>query len=936
MLVILGIAGALLGALFGEGGGLVIGAGLGMLLGWAIKREQRRAAFLEGRAGAAKQRPTVEAELAELKGRVERLERALFELRSQGAPAQTEPTAAPSPQPEQSQVETQETFEQRSALQPAPTATPPTDKQPTPEQVPSAQLPSEPFPPEPSYERSPEPVPPRQVPEPAIGDRTLEALRSFLFGGNTVVRIGILVLTVGIGLLAKYAAEHAILPVEVRLAFAASLGIALIVLGYRLRARRGYGSALSGGGIAALYLVTFFAYYAYQLVPAPLTMGLLVAIALFSAVLAVAQDAQELAVFGAIGGFLAPVLASRGGGSHIALFSYYALLNAQISGTALFRSWRFLNWTGFLFTFGIAATWGTLRYEPAHMASAGGFLALFFAFYLANGTLFALKQSGDRRGIIDTTLTFGTPLATLIFAGGLFRLEHLYLALACVLLSAAYLLLSWRLLSRREDALRPLAQAYLAIGIGVATLAVPFGLSNALATALAWTVEACGLLWVGLTQARLRARVFGYLLYVAALAALLQRLDHAGDAAGALFCALIAIGFGFGAAHVARRRDRVHDVEQVIGHALLGTGLLLWRAALHFVTSPSITPYPVHDLALLTLAAASVFALDLVGAAWPFSAARAVARFALPYFLLSLLPALDTETHLFAGFAWIGWSLAVGAAYLVLSRQREVLDAAPRLRDALHASGGWLVAGLAVAEMVGLTKNVLSLSEGFTIAFSLGGALAACTLALRGLPRWPVAAYPRAYLRGAALPIAVLVCLTLLLVQFESDGSAAPLPYFPLLNPLDLVQAFALVLLLFLGREALDRSARSRRFTTGLIVLATFVALNGTVVRTVHHWLGTPFERFSIPDDSTVQSGFSILWTALSLIAMFVAHRRGLRGVWIGGATLLGVVVVKLFASDLDNLGSIAKIITFLAVGVLLLLIGYVAPVPPKPREEKS
>jgi len=45
---------------------------------------------------------------------------------------------------------------------------------------------------------------------------------------------------------------------------------------------------------------------------------------------------------------------------------------------------------------------------------------------------------------------------------------------------------------------------------------------------------------------------------------------------------------------------------------------------------------------------------------------------------------------------------------------------------------------------------------------------------------------------------------------------------------------------------------------------------------------------------------------------------------------------VKLFASDLDKLGSIAKIITFLAVGVLLLLIGYVAPVPPKSREERS
>jgi uncharacterized membrane protein len=50
---------------------------------------------------------------------------------------------------------------------------------------------------------------------------------------------------------------------------------------------------------------------------------------------------------------------------------------------------------------------------------------------------------------------------------------------------------------------------------------------------------------------------------------------------------------------------------------------------------------------------------------------------------------------------------------------------------------------------------------------------------------------------------------------------------------------------------------------------------------------------------------------------------------WIGCAVLLAVVVVKLFTVDLSQLSTVARIGTFLAVGALLLVVGYVSPVPP-------
>lgn len=44
----------------------------------------------------------------------------------------------------------------------------------------------------------------------------------------------------------------------------------------------------------------------------------------------------------------------------------------------------------------------------------------------------------------------------------------------------------------------------------------------------------------------------------------------------------------------------------------------------------------------------------------------------------------------------------------------------------------------------------------------------------------------------------------------------------------------------------------------------------------------------------------------------------------------LGLTIVKLMLIDLNNSASGARIVTFIAVGALMLVLGYVAPLPPK------
>jgi uncharacterized membrane protein len=51
---------------------------------------------------------------------------------------------------------------------------------------------------------------------------------------------------------------------------------------------------------------------------------------------------------------------------------------------------------------------------------------------------------------------------------------------------------------------------------------------------------------------------------------------------------------------------------------------------------------------------------------------------------------------------------------------------------------------------------------------------------------------------------------------------------------------------------------------------------------------------------------------------------------------LMIVVVAKLFLIDLSNVGTIARITSFLTVGALLLVTGYLAPLPPRHATQQA
>lgn len=338
----------------------------------------------------------------------------------------------------------------------------------------------------------------------------LIAAKAWLFGGNLVAKLGLLILFIGVSFLLKYTAARVSVPIEFRLAGIVLADIALLAWSWRIRLRRpAISLPVQGAALAVLMLVTFGAFHLYHLIPGGLAFALLFVLTVFTCVLAVLQNAMWLAIFGITGGFAAPILASSGGGSHIGLFSYYAVLNAGVFALALLRAWRPLNLLGFAFTFAIATTWGMLRYTPENYLSVQLFLLLFFAFYVFIPLAYARQQAVKLKNYVDGTLIFGTPMLGFGLQVSLVRGFEFGMAYSALALGLFYIGLA-TLLRRQREKYALLSDAFLALGIVFGTLAIPFALDGRW-TSAAWALEGAGIVWIGLRQKQKLAWLFGLL-----------------------------------------------------------------------------------------------------------------------------------------------------------------------------------------------------------------------------------------------------------------------------------------------------------------------------------------------------------------------------------------------------------------------------------------
>jgi len=197
-----------------------------------------------------------------------------------------------------------------------------------------------------------------------------------------------------------------------------------------------------------------------------------------------------------------------------------------------------------------------------------------------------------------------------------------------------------------------------------------------------------------------------------------------------------------------------------------------------------------------------------------------------------------------------------------------------------------------------------------------------------------MARWEATYRIAACAPVAALLWLWGMAMGMLAEGSAHPLPYIPVLNPVDLaIAAIALGLLRWTlaleQRSWLARLRLTMRNAYALLGVLIFAWFNGTLLRTIHHYAGVPHRYDALMESLLVQAALSLFWSILGVTLMTIAARIARRALWFVGVALMGAVVVKLFLVDLSGVGTVERIVSFIGVGLLLMLVGYVAPMPP-------
>ena len=787
----------------------------------------------------------------------------------------------------------------------------------------------------------PRPAPRPVVPaQPDAFDRVFAQFMTWLKGGNPLARIGIVILFFGATFLAKYAAENSLFPIELRFMAIAIGAFALLIVGWRLKDKRAvYAEVLQGGGIAGLYL-TVFAATRFELLPVGLAFGLMVVIALAAAILAVGQNALSLAVIGTAGGFLAPVMVSTGSGNHIALFSYYAVLNLGVFAVAWFRTWRVLNVLGFVFTFTITGLWRANSYESGDLFSADAFLILFFLMYVGVSILNCVRQPPNLKGYVSGSLVFGLPVvAFALHASMVSRIEYA-MAWSALALGGFYLALGFTLYRTRRESFHLLVEAFAALGIIFGSLAIPLAFDTR-TTAAMWAVEGAGLLWLGVRQERKLARAFGALLQVAAGVGYLIGLYTTNSVQPILNSAylgtvMLSLSGVFTGYCLFRNRERQARYETGADVAFTLWGVCWWllgglREINRFATvgaygmALSFTAVTVALLALLSLKRSWRLPL-LIATYLP----AIVAAFALA-------AAVDLG-HPFAAWGVVGWLLLFVAhmSMLKLGETRAVQGLAW-----FHAGAGWVFT-LIVAWDASWQIGERTTGVWARLPWGVVPALVIAWLGRQQLrPRWPIAAYDQAYRLYAVVPLVVAVALWVAQINLSSTGDSTWLPYFPLLNPLDVSVALCFAALA-MWWSSLSEQQRSicwqfdQRWLIAVVAGLVFLWLNAALIRSLHHNFGAPITAYGMAHSTFVQASLSIFWGVLGFIAMTVAARQHWRYVWIVGAALMIVVVAKLFLVDLSSVGTIARITSFLTVGALLLVTGYLAPLPPRHATQQA
>jgi uncharacterized membrane protein len=738
---------------------------------------------------------------------------------------------------------------------------------------------------------APAPVPParalRTTPAAASGDRTTPApspatTSDFAtnLGPKLLVAAGGLAVVVFLGFFVRYAWENDWVGPTGRVLSAAifSLGLLAGGLGLMSREYRPLGQGLAASGLAGLYVTAFAAHAVYALVPRGAAAVFMVIVTACAVLLAERLDARLLAGLAWVGGYLAPILLSTGEDRALSLFSYLLLLGAGRAIRHRRRPWPetlalALAGTAILYTGWYAQHFRPERFEVA----AGGLVAL--------TALLVLGASAKPRPAWMALVGFVAASGLAALAADADRPE--------VVLPLCLLLAGAALRASRSLGLGPALVAPLAVALPFLYWAGAHYRPEGFGIAAAWIAAGSLLIVLGTPES---SRPEGLLPAVALIGGGIGAVGLAGNTDRPL--ALLALLAAQAA--IAVLVTRRWSWAEPVGAAMASLAVLVWHGRY-------FEPERAGDALALALTIAGL------------------------YFLLTSLRGLllgerlapaGVATHLIlAALAWVETDRVLGLT------APQLLGPAAVVLAALH-----LVVGLAARRRADLlrVRVTLALAASFlTIAIPVQLGLHGITLA------WVVEALVLLWLgvqQGSQLTRGFGYGVLLLAVGrlFVRHLPLQPHAFLPVANPefgtwlaviASLTVAYVLTRRLAGAERPLDAMAGALLvpLALGLLFGVLTMETQASFGQAARVAAAARDEAGALGADRLGELAVSVLWTvfAIGLLAAGLGLRG--RGLFYAAYVLFAVTAGKVVLLDLATLPTLYRMLSFLALGVLLL-----------------
>ena len=316
-------------------------------------------------------------------------------------------------------------------------------------------------------------------------------------GENLINKIGMLILVLGISFFVKYAIDKDWINEPARVGIGVLCGSLIMMIAHKLKKNYGaFSSVLVAGAISVFYFTIYIAFHEYQLFSQTVAFSIMGLITIFSTLVSVSYDRQELAILSLIGGFAAPFMLSTGEGNYVVLFSYIAILNLGLLAVSYFKKWKIATILDFVFTTILFVGWCVIEISKNDFEHFG---ALTFAtvFYFIFSLTIVLNNLRNK-GVFSKIEYFILIANTFIFFGmGMLILKDLasnFTGLFTLLL-AVYNVMYATILYKKFGLDKNAVYLLIGLALTFVTLTVPIQFNGNQIT-LFWSAEVVLLFWL--------------------------------------------------------------------------------------------------------------------------------------------------------------------------------------------------------------------------------------------------------------------------------------------------------------------------------------------------------------------------------------------------------------------------------------------------------